>query len=388
MPNIKIQQTSTVNGCCIEKSFELNNYSCLDDNLIKYLFSAGKYTEEIRVTSDWPLHGLSKEAVQTVVHEEGVKEETVVVYDNAGIPSIMRKFSRVTDAELFGGADKPHPAFVIGGEVYDEIYISVYPNTEINGKPYSLPYQKPWTNITNDEATKACFSKGDGWHLMTAAEWGLIANISLKNGTLPHGNTNQGSFHADTSEHGECYDGCCTLTGSGPATWTHNHQPDGVHDLCGNVSEMVRGMRLKRGRLEIAKNNDAALDIDLTEAGDAWCTVADDKGKPVRISMNEDGDIAITSEPESEDTEYGYNGKPWSFVEMECTSEQLKELALFAGEPGTYLWADIEKDERFPARGGCWCNGMDAGVFCTYFSNARSFTIESRGFRSAYFKKH
>ena len=108
----------------------------------------------------------------------------------------MYKFTRVSNKELFGGSDKPHSAFVIGGEVYDEIYISVYPNCEINGKPYSLPYQKPWTNLTNDEASEACFSKGEGWHLMTAAEWGLIANISLKNGTLPHGNTNNGQYHA------------------------------------------------------------------------------------------------------------------------------------------------------------------------------------------------
>ena len=85
----------------------------------------------------------------------GVKEETVIIYDDAGIPSIMRKFTRVTNKELFGGADKIHPAFIIGGQVYDEIYISVYQNVIINGKPYSLPYQTPKTDIALEEAEKA-----------------------------------------------------------------------------------------------------------------------------------------------------------------------------------------------------------------------------------------
>jgi formylglycine-generating enzyme required for sulfatase activity len=91
-------------------------------------------------------------------------------------------------------------------------------------------------------------------------EWGLLANISLKNGTLPHGNTNSGSYHADGTEKGENYDGGYgkTLTGSGPATWTHNHTPEGVHDLCGNVWEMLRGLRLMTGELQVIKDNDAA----------------------------------------------------------------------------------------------------------------------------------
>lgn len=72
----------------------------------------------------------------------GAQWDVVAIYDNAGIPSIMHRFRRMNDKDLFhGGKDKPHPAFIIGGEVYDEIYISVYENTMINGKPYSLPYK-------------------------------------------------------------------------------------------------------------------------------------------------------------------------------------------------------------------------------------------------------
>lgn len=319
---------------------------------------------------------------------QGAVWDVVAIYDDFGIPSIMHRFRKITNKELFGGSDKINPAFIIGDEIVDELYISVYENCNIGGRPCSLPYMKAWTNITNDDAAKACFSKGAGWHMLTAAEWGLLANISLKNGTLPHGNTNAGKYHADASEHGEVYDSCYTLTGSGPATWTHDHTPTGVHDLCGNHWEMVRGLRLKDGKLQAATNNDAALDIDLAREGDGWQAVADDAGKAIRISVNDDGDIAITSEPEAKDTEHSYDGCEWGDVNMDCESEQLKELALYPGEPKAYLWADSTSGEYFLFRGGGWNNGSHAGVFFSGFSSARSYVSTYVGFRSAYYVKH
>lgn len=48
----------------------------------------------------------------------GADWDVVAIYDDAGIPSIMHRFRRMSNKELFGGSDKPHPAFIIGGEVY------------------------------------------------------------------------------------------------------------------------------------------------------------------------------------------------------------------------------------------------------------------------------
>lgn len=314
----------------------------------------------------------------------GVDWDVVAIYDNAGIPSIMHRFRKTTNKELFGGSERAHSAFRIGGEEYDEIYISVYPNCEINGKPYSLPYQKAWVKITNDEAAEACFSKGEGWHLMTAQEWGLLANLSLKNGTLPHGNTSAGKYHANPEERGKQYDNFYTLTGSGPATWTHDHTPEGVHDLCGNFWEMVRGLRMLDGRLQMAKDNDAALDIDLTLAGDAWVDVKDDNGKPIYISVGDDG-ITIGTDT---DIEQDYAGAEWEDVSCEVESETMKELALFAGEPHAYFYVDSTDGEYFPYRGGGWDDGAAAGVSSTYLDRARSYSTAYVGFRSAYFKKN
>lgn len=318
------------------------------------------------------------------VRPDGLAEETVVIYDDYGIPSIMRKISKVTDAELFGGANKTHPAFIIDGEEYDEIYISVYPNCVINGRPYSLPYMKPWTDLTNDEAAKACFSKGDGWHLMTAAEWGLVANICNRDGTYPHGNTKNGKYHADPSEEGATFDGGAgkTLTGSGPATWTHNHKPDGIHDLCGNVWEMIRGLRIINGKIEVAKDNNAALDIDLTEAGDDWQPLTAPNGKPINFSVGDDFKFT-TDEPED-----GYNGTEWENVYSDFGfSDELKELALYPGEDNAYLYVDSTEGEYLPYRGGHWSSGTDAGVFCASLAYGRASTSSTVGFRSAYFKK-
>ena len=372
MAEVKIRKTETEGSYNAETVFEAKGVDTIHIDVIKTLFG-----EKSGVSG-----AESEVKVSDCAENAGIRHDVVAIYDNAGIPSLMHRFTRVTNAELFGGSDKPHPAFVIGGEVYDEIYISVYENCNINGKPYSLPYQKAWVNITNDEAAAACFSKGEGWHMLTAVEWGLLANISLKNGTLPHGNTNSGKYHATPEEHGEVYDSYHTLTGSGPATWTHDHTSEGVHDLCGNHWEMVRGLRIKDGTLQAAQNNDAALGIDLTQNGDGWQNITDDCGKSVRVSV--DGGITFTA---GDDIEQDYTGDCWKDVNIECESEQLKGLALYAGEPDAYCYIDSTDGEYFPIRGGRWRHGAAAGVFCTHLHYPRSDSSSYLGCRSAYFKK-
>ena len=316
----------------------------------------------------------------------GIRDEVVAIYDNAGIPSFMHRFTRVTNKDLFDGGNKLHSAFTIGGEDYDEIFVSVYPNCEINGKPYSLPYMKPWTNLTIEDAEKACFSKGEGWHLLTAAEWGLLANLSLENGTLPHGNTDAGKYHADHTEKGQLVPGssCITLTGSGPATWTHDHTPTGVHDLCGNIWEFVRGLRFKDGKIEIAYDNDAALPIDLSENGDGWHPLLEpEDGSPIYVDAH--SGIHFTKDG---DLSGNWDGCRWESVRSDFGfTETMRELALYPGEPNAYCYIDGSEGEYLAFRGGRWSNGSNAGVFYLYGDAARSNTGDFIGFRSAYFKR-
>lgn len=230
-----------------------------------------------------------------VEFREFYREDNVVVMDKNGLPSIMVKFTRKPDVKPI------HPMFIIGGEVYDEIFISKYKNCIINGLAYSLPMQKPATDVTLEEAEKACFDKGEGWHLMTAMEHGFLANYSLENDTLPHGNTNYGKYHGNPEERCETYDGSRMLTGTGPDTWTHDHTAFGVEGLCGDIYEWVRGMRLMDGKLEIANNNDAAMPIDLSENSSLWFPV--EVGEESVYLVAEDGEIRFTTE-EPEDTDY------------------------------------------------------------------------------------
>ena len=310
---------------------------------------------------------------------EPFRADNVVIYDKAGIPSVMVRFSRVTDNDLFGGSCKPHPAFVINGKVYDEIYISKYPNTVINGRAYSLPMTEPETCATYEEAVNLCRAKGEGWHLWTAAERGLIANICHKNEVFPHGNTNYGSWHGDNSENGKIYDGGYkTLTGSGPATWNHDHTPFGVSDLCGNIWEWFAGIRLMDGVIEVIPDNNAAADIDMSKDSDKWVTLMKD-GKPIRINAENCG-LKFTIEESGTDCD----GCEWGDTEFEFgITEQMKELALYPGEPEAYLYADTE-GERLPLTGGGGSNGATAGVFYLDLSFARS---NSYSFRSAFYRK-
>ena len=84
-----------------------------------------------------------------------------VIYDKNGRPDIMVVF---TPSEL-GLPD------TLRGRKVKEYAISKYPNTLIDGVPYSLPFMKPAVNISHDEAIRLCESKGEGWHLITTSGW-------------------------------------------------------------------------------------------------------------------------------------------------------------------------------------------------------------------------
>lgn len=310
----------------------------------------------------------------------------VVVFDNAGLPSIMVKFSKCTNADLFpGGSQETHPAFIVDGEEADAIYVSKYPCTMINGKPYSLPHMKPATEINLDTAAAACFSKGEGWHLLTAPEYALTALESMKGNTPPRGNTWRGASHSNPEEKGDCYDGYRTLTGSGPVTWAHDHTPYGVYDLCGNVWEWIAGLRLMDGRVEIIENNNAANPIDTSRTSPLWKPVLEG-GEPTRF-IAEDGEVRLTSG--GEDSE-GWDGCAWKDLDVDIVpSELLKALALYPEDikdNESFLYIDSE-GERLPLRGGYWGNGASAGVFALYLSTLRSYFDTCVGFRAAFYCK-
>ena len=73
---------------------------------------------------------------------------------------------------------------------------------------------------------------------------------------------------------------------------------------------------------------------------------------------------------------------------MDCDSEQLRALALFAGEEKAGCYVDSTEGEYILIRGGRWSGGGNAGVFNSGLGNPRSDADGDIGGRSAYFKKH
>lgn len=83
-----------------------------------------------------------------------------------------------------------------------------------------------------------------------------------------------------------------------------------------------------------------------------------------------------------------YCGCAWGNVRMNCDSEQLRALALFAGEEKAGCYVDSTEGEYILLRGGGWSSGGGAGVFYSNLYYPRSAAYGRIGGRSAYFKKH
>ena len=142
---------------------------------------------------------------------------------------------------------------------------------------------------------------------------------------------------------------------------------------------------IRDGALWAAENNNAALpETDLTECGDGWKPITDVEGRPLYVSVHR-GKITFTTNP---NIHHDYDGSEWADVRMDCDSEQLRALALFAGEEKAGCYVDSTEGEYILFRGGYWGNGGGAGVFSSNLSNPRSNADGGFGGRSAYFKKH
>ena len=187
-----------------------------------------------------------------------------ILYDDKGMPSIMVKIPKQTYAQLgLGESQAIHPAFIINGQEVDAIWLSKFHNIIVNGRAYSLPGQDPRTSITFDQALAACVAKGEGWHLMTQMERGLLINWCENNGFIPIGNNDYGKHVSETnykaiptSKSGDRTGR--TATGTGPLTWFHDNTPSGIDGLGGNVRDWVGGLRMVYGELQVLANNNGA----------------------------------------------------------------------------------------------------------------------------------
>lgn len=299
-----------------------------------------------------------------------------VIFDDRGRPDILVVFT----------PDELKLPDTLKGRKVKEYAISKYPNTMIDGRPYSLPFMPPAVNVNHDEAIRLCEAKGPGWHLITNDEWAALARQSWENDTVPTGNTNSGKSHSHPEQKGTTYQNSYgkTLAGSGPIGWNHDRTAEGVADMVGNVWEHVGGVRFLNGQVQIIPNNEAAAGADQSPDSKEWTAIYTPDGDPVYYNVK-DGEIVLQpTAPEGKD----YDGVPFCDLHERAdmdVPDKLIELGLYPApgyESEEYFWLDTD-GERCVYRGGYWNNGTGAGVFYLNGNHSRSYSYTYLGFRSA-----
>lgn len=299
-----------------------------------------------------------------------------VIFDDRGRPDILVVFT----------PDELKLPDTLKGRKVKEYAISKYPNTMIDGRPYSLPFMPPAVNVNHDEAIRLCEAKGPGWHLITNDEWAALARQSWENDTVPTGNTNSGKSHSHPEQKGTTYQNSYgkTLAGSGPIEWNHDRTAEGVADMVGNVWEHVGGVRFLNGQAQIIPNNEAAAGADQSPDSKEWTAIYTPDGDPVYYNVK-DGEIVLQpTAPEGKD----YDGVPFCDLHERAdmdVPDKLIELGLYPApgyESEEYFWLDTD-GERCVFRGGHWNAGASAGVFCLNGHASRSGVRTALGFRSA-----
>ena len=196
-------------------------------------------------------------------------------------------------------------------------------------------------------------------------------------------------------------------TGTGPLTWSHNRQVDGIWDLNGNVWEWTAGIRLVKGELQmIPYNNCADPECDTSAGSGEWKAINAAATSYNDLWLNPNG-----SGTTGNSVKLDYVSGHWQWARTITSQEGNSRNAAFAATTSTNLnafpklflqaaallpedsdtdyegdtfYADNGADERCAYRGGRWGVGVGGGVFALGFDDPRSNSRAFVGGRPAF----
>ena len=337
-----------------------------------------------------------------------------IILDDLGYPSIMVRLDIFSSFD-----DQLFPTFKIKDKICKEIFVGKYEASVYHGHAYSLPNVDPQTQIGMDRAREVTLIKGRGWHVTSNMEYSLIARICYMYNFFPNGNTN-----TDLSEDfflGE--NGRITVekrdpngkllirrmaTGSGPATWSHTGDEEGIYDLNGNIWEYADGVRLVNGEIQIIPDNDVVL----PECWDEWKAI-NKKGKLVepgskrtwKIDSMISSDSSVFGEidgavpflsltrknsmytPEDTDKDYGFGMCTFKDLTAKYKVPNIIKLLMLYPPKIKFnlkddgLWVRNYGTRRL-MRGGMWARS--SGMFGGSFAGAWNDKSQGMGFRISY----
>lgn len=414
---IKIKQQLTDNDILEQLKNVDGEGSGLDaDTVDSFHASQSPQANTIPVTdNDSKLTIFIKDDLRVSV-EAATGGRATVMYDDKGLPCYMVCVPAFNlediDSDLGTGL---HPAFIVNGVEKSEIWIGMFPVTDIiDGRAYCLPGRTHAVYMTYDQAKSYCEAKGTGWHLMTVHEWAAVTLWCLKNGFQPRGNTNYGRSHEMPNEtavrsaggapgDNSVSDGK-TLVGTGPATWRHDGTPAGISDLVGSVWEWIHLFKLVDGRIYVPATNDFDLDESNWTAQDAYFdspTAGDGSGISNLGEPILSDSITNYAGPAGDNSYYDYNyDSVWNTLNVKdnwdppqilkqlciCPKQyngtSTSVLSIFQNVKGA-IWVR-NYGERFPLRGGNWHDGSYAGLAALNLQHPRSNSDWGCGGRPAF----
>lgn len=239
-----------------------------------------------------------------------------------------------------------HPAFRRrDGSVADCIRVGAYAAGQQDGRAAVAAGLMPWTSISFDAAEERCRELGEGWRMWSIFELAAIKMLAA----IEMGGLDMQELIAKGNVDG----GTVMGGGESGASWR------GIHELWGNVWQMVDGLRLTgEGTIKV------------------W-----QEGLPGRWI-----DTGVEYGPGEDD------GYPASFHDESGSGFDLAPLFLPSKVTGNradaivpdWAWGHWGERETIALCGGNWSHGAGAGVFALDLSVARSSTYTLIGFRPAF----